>query len=82
LKEFEQQKEEHEAALEAALEAGEAARQKAELEKAELAARNIDISLPKEFIGSIIGKKGVNVQEIMKQTGTNITVRSEIGKIY
>lgn len=80
MKDLEREKIEHEAALQTMADAEAAAKLKAEEERAELAARNIDISLPKELIGSIIGKKGANIHDIMKRTGTNITVHSDIGR--
>lgn len=43
--------------------------------------RSIEVMLPKQYIGSIIGKKGANIQEIMKQTGATITVDSETGTL-
>jgi polyribonucleotide nucleotidyltransferase len=41
--------------------------------------RSIEVKIPKKFIGSIIGKKGGNIHDIMKQTGATITVDSETG---
>ena len=77
LQELESEKERMEEERIAALAAEAAAQQKAEQEKADFAARNIEVALPSMFMGFIIGRKGANITEIMAKTGTTVSVNSE-----
>lgn len=44
--------------------------------------RHVKMPLPREFLGSIIGKKGDNIREITELTGVDIHVDSKTGEYF